>query len=93
MHPEEVLKPYLEELHRRIIENGVKTVKLHFEKFDSLNSSALKIFVNWFDNIKHLDKNELYTIKFIYNSEIPWQKSFYPVVEKILPKLESFDIN
>ncbi len=93
MHPDEVLKPYIEMLHDEIIKKQIKKIELHFEEFTSLNSSTLKVFVYWFDSIRHLDNNEMYTVKFIYDSEIPWQKSFFPVVEKLLPKLEPFDIN
>ena len=77
--------PYLLKIHDEVINQGITNVKADFINLTFMNSSGLQTMINWIMKLNDVPEENRYKINVIYNSEITWQASSLPVLQRLLP--------
>ncbi len=86
-NPEPIFVPYFEEIHSKVIENGIKYVELDFFKLTFLNSSGIKTLIKWITKVTPLPADKKYKFKVIANSQITWQETSLKMLSMLAPGL------
>lgn len=73
--PGEFLSPFIKELHKQIVEQGIKNITFDVTDLEHLNSAGIREIVNWILMLDELNENEKYYIHFLYSSKYLWQES------------------
>ena len=73
--PGEFIQPFLKELNKKIISNGIKAITLDVTKLSFLNSAGIREIVEWILMLDTLPDHQKYSIHIIYNSRYIWQES------------------
>lgn len=81
----EVVLPYLIKLHEKIISLGIKKLRLDLVELNYVNSNGIKSLINWIMKLNDLTADNEYKIIIISNSEVAWQESTLPVLQKLFP--------
>lgn len=87
--PSEFILPYLLRIHDEAIAQKVKILSVDFRGLSYVNSSGIKTIISWLMKSKSLP-DEGYKVRIIQNSDIPWQESTFPVIQKLFPELITF---
>jgi hypothetical protein len=61
-------------MHTEALRLAVKEVTVDLTELEFMNSSCFKTFVSWLDEIGKLEPASRYTIRFISNPTILWQR-------------------
>jgi len=77
--------PYLLTVHDTLIKNKVKSIKLNLLNLTFMNSNGIKSLINWIMKMTELPEAERYKINISANTEIAWQESTLPVLQKLFP--------
>lgn len=70
----EALDTLLERVHAEAMRSGVKETVVDLRDLEFMNSSCFKSLVNWVTNIQELEPAKQYTIRFVSNPQLHWQK-------------------
>lgn len=79
------IQPFLLELHTKMLEEGVKRLLVDFTGLTFMNSSGLKVMVNWIMKLKDVPADSRYRLVLQRNKDITWQGSSLPILQKLLP--------
>lgn len=79
--------PYMEKIHNAFLDSGVKEVETDFQELKFMNSSGIKVFVNWIMKLNLAPEDKKYKIKILYKKDVTWQTSSLPVLQKLQPTL------
>ena len=74
-HPGEFLEPFIQEVHKEIIANKIKGIKVDIKDLKFLNSAGIREFVDWVMQLNKLPDEKKYKIQFICSSRYKWQES------------------
>ena len=88
--PSIVILPYLLNIHEAVIAGGLKTISVDFSNLSYVNSSGIKTIISWLMKSKDVPDGKGYKVKIIQNSDIAWQESTFPVIQKLFPDLITF---
>lgn len=83
--PAELILPIFRSIHRAVIEDGLREFKLDLSALTFVNSSAIRLFVDWITWIKNETPARRYKAVFITNSQITWQKTSLGVLKSLAP--------
>ena len=72
-NPEEVLRPALEKIHQAALADGVAQLQIDLRKLRFVNSSAIRLLVDWTLWAKG-EENPLYRLVFRIDESITWQR-------------------
>lgn len=86
------IQPFILELHMQLLEKGVKQLSVDFTALTFMNSSGLKVMVNWIMKLKDAPAATRYRMVFVRNKDITWQGSSLPILQKLLPELISVEV-
>lgn len=94
LNPSEFMKPFLKEVHKNVIENGLNEVKIDIRELKHLNPAGIKMLLFW---IMALDqdnfvKKHKYSIKFICNSNLEWQRFSIESLASLNPNIVNFEV-
>ncbi len=70
----QTLETVLTTLHREAKRLLVRAVVIDFDKLEFMNSSCFKNFVAWINRVQEMEQRSRYSIKFISNPSLHWQK-------------------
>ncbi len=73
--PGAFLNPFFKELNKKIINHGIKNVKIDSKDLKFLNSSGIKEFVDWVMDLSTLSEEQQYFVEVITNPDQIWQES------------------
>ena len=76
--------PYLMTIHDLMLENNIPEINVDFKELLFMNSSGLKVLINWIMKLKDIEQSGRYIINFIYDSKITWQTSSFPILKRLL---------
>ncbi|HQM44311.1 MAG TPA: hypothetical protein PLC82_00555 [Smithellaceae bacterium] len=88
--PSEFILPYLLRIHDEAIAQKVKILSVDFRELSYVNSSGIKTIISWLMKSKSLPSDQGYKVRIVQNSDIPWQESTFPVIQKLFPELITF---
>ncbi len=80
------LKPYFQEIHTSMIEQGLKKIIIDLNQLNYINSTGLASFSFWINELSNVEKNKQYYIKFLMNKKISWHKNL-STLASMLPEL------
>lgn len=84
-NPTSDILPYLIKVHDEVVKNKIKRINVDIKDLIYMNSSGIKILINWIMKINDEPRENYYCINFISNSDIAWQESTLPVLHKLFP--------
>lgn len=77
-NPGELLTPYFKSFHKKLCATGIKKVSLDIHKLTFINSSSIKIILNWLINdVRPMEESIRYQVKLDYNKDLVWQYSAF----------------
>lgn len=85
-NPSQILRPYLETLHKKAIEEHCKAVIVNFHDLSFMNSSGIREFVHWILMLNNINERIKYRIVIQYLLGITWQATSLPVFQKLMPE-------
>jgi hypothetical protein len=68
------LDVFVRSLHQCVRTLGVREVVVDVRELRFMNSSSLKCFVSWFTLVQETPKDAQYSIKFLSNPKLHWQR-------------------
>jgi hypothetical protein len=77
--------PYLMKVHDAVIRNGISGIRLDLSGLTFMNSNGIKSLINWVMKASEMPPDKRYKISIIANSNIAWQESTLPVLQKLFP--------
>jgi ABC-type transporter Mla MlaB component len=84
---EEFMDDYLNKLHQSLVRNGLKSVKLNFDKLTHIDSRGLSIIISWFKKIKAEDESNRYTVSIYYNDDLMVHQTSFEMVKELFPNI------
>lgn len=73
---------FFSNLHKEIIDNNIKTIKLDALNLEYINSTAIKTLISWISSVKKLPTDQRYNINFIYSGSSPWQETTFSMLNR-----------
>lgn len=77
--------PYLMKVHDAVIRNSISGIRLDLSGLTFMNSNGIKSLINWVMKASEMPPDKRYKISIIANSNIAWQESTLPVLQKLFP--------
>lgn len=74
MRTKSVLDSLLVKVHAEAQRLGVASVTIDFHQLEFMNSSCFKSFVTWISEVRDLDPQKQYAIRFLSKPELLWQR-------------------
>ncbi|HBD94381.1 MAG: hypothetical protein A2015_00475 [Spirochaetes bacterium GWF1_31_7] len=84
-NPGDYLRDFLFKAHNDVLAHGYKTVKINISKLRFLNSSGIKILVDWIIQVSLLPPDKKYAICFVSDRSSLWQESIITTISIIDP--------
>ena len=78
--------PFLLKIHDALVENSIKTISLNLVKLTFMNSNGIKSIINWIMKLTELPEKDQYKVHIKANTDIAWQESTLPVLQKLFPE-------
>jgi hypothetical protein len=76
MHdPSSVIGSFFTHAHQAALEGCVKEIAVDIRGLRFVNSSAIRLFVDWFTRIEGLPSESRYQVVFIADTSMSWQRS------------------
>ena len=85
--PAESIVPLFRSLHNAIINDGLTEFKIDLAALTFVNSSAIRLFIDWVTWIKNEPAARRYKAVFVTNSQITWQKTSLGVLKSLAPEV------
>ncbi len=73
--PAEAMSPFLQRIHRAIIADRLKVFTLNVAQLTFVNSSAIRLFVNWVTWARQEAEDTHYDLIIEMDQNITWQKT------------------
>ncbi len=87
LNPSEIVGPYLEKLHKHMVDKGIKQVSVNFAGLHLLNSSGLKTIIRWFKLNEKLNDDKKYYIDLYYDEKVDWQETSLAMLTELFPEI------
>jgi hypothetical protein len=81
--PRSFLGPFFERVHQAAEAEGLRQVKVDVQGLRFLNSSAVKELIAWVLKRNRMAPNRKYSIEFIYDSTVLWQRVTLPTISHL----------
>ncbi len=73
--PDEYLTPFIQQANDQAVSQGIKSIIVDITGLNFLNSSGIKVLVDWVIKISKLPDDKKYTITFLCSSKFMWQEA------------------
>ncbi|HEX3774053.1 MAG TPA: hypothetical protein VHV51_06280 [Polyangiaceae bacterium] len=83
--PGRVLSAFFAGLHRAACEDRLREVSVDVRHLTFVNSSAIRLFVDWTTWLRNLGPSESYTLRFRTDRRITWQRTSFSVLQTLAP--------
>lgn len=83
--PKEFLAPFFDQIHSAVGMEGLREVKVDIRGLSFLNSAAVKELITWVLRRNRLTPDKKYTLDFIYDTSILWQRVTMPTLSQLDP--------
>jgi hypothetical protein len=81
--PKAFLAPFFEQVHQAVQAEGLRVVRVDVRGLRFLNSSAVKELIGWVLRRNRMAPGTKYSIEFIYDSSILWQRVTMPTISHL----------
>ncbi len=83
--PYAIIYPFLNAIHKKLVEQSIPEVRCNFMNLEFINSSGIKALVSWLSAISDMPKNKQYVTKIVYNKSITWQTTGLKTLVYLVP--------
>ena len=83
--PGRVLGTFFAALHRSVTADGLPEVSVDVRHLTFVNSSAIRLFVDWATWVRNASPAESYVIRFRTDRRITWQRTSFSVLQSLAP--------
>jgi hypothetical protein len=83
--PAESIAPFFRSLHIAIVEDKLREFTIDLVGLTFVNSSAIRLFVDWVTWIKNESADKRYKAVFATSSQVTWQKTSLVVLKSLAP--------
>jgi hypothetical protein len=83
--PKEFLAPFFDQIHSAVDTEGLREIKVDIRGLAFLNSAAVKELISWVLRRNRLAPEKKYTLDFIYDTSILWQRVTMPTLSQLDP--------
>ena len=85
--PSQVLQPHLRKLHDAALAAALDTVTVDVRKLTFVNSSSMRLFVDWTVWLKDQPPEKRYKLVFLTDGAVTWQRKSFPVIRSLAPDI------
>ncbi len=71
---------FFEQVHKGAIEDGLREVKVDISKLTFVNSSAIRIFLDWASWLGAVEPAKRYKLEFLTSKNVTWQRTAFPTI-------------
>lgn len=84
-----ILSTIIERIHEKAVENDISVVETDIRGLTFLNSTGIKVIVNWIFKMLEMPNDHRYTILFLRSEDIPWQQISIESLSTLAPSYVS----
>jgi len=84
--PGKLVGPFFEDLHRAVVADGLREIIVDVRQLTFVNSSAIRLFVDWAARLRASSETEAYVIRFRTDRRITWQRTSFLVLQSLAPR-------
>jgi hypothetical protein len=84
-NPSGDLGGFFKALHAAVVADGLSAIDIDVTKLTFVNSSAIRLLVDWSTWVRKDDERRRYQLRFLTNPQITWQKTSLPVLRNLAP--------
>lgn len=81
------LSPLLLQLHEQVVDAKQRLVVVDFRDLYFMNSSCFKTIITWISWVQKLDGAAIYTVQFISNPNLHWQRRNLEAIKQFAPEI------
>ncbi len=85
--PAEGIAPFFRTVHNAALADKVKAFKIDLSGLTFVNSSAIRLFVDWVTWVKNEPAERRYKAVIIMNPAVTWQKTSLGVLKSLAPEV------
>src|SRR5687768_16660479 len=85
--PSQVLQPHLKKVHESALADGVESLTVDLTKLTFVNSSSMRLFVDWTVWLKDQPAEKRYRLVFVTDGAVAWQRKSFPVIRSLAPDI------
>jgi hypothetical protein len=85
--PAESIAPLFRSLHNAIMADGLHEFKIDLAGLTFVNSSAIRLFVDWITWVKNEQQPRRYKVVLVTNPHITWQSTSLGVLKSLAPEV------
>lgn len=85
--PRETVGVYFEALHKAALADRLTTVELDVRELTFVNSSAIRLFVDWTSRVAAEAPERRYKVHFLISRRITWQRTSFNVLRSLTPNV------
>ncbi len=89
--PARVLSAFFAALHRAAASEGISEISVDVRQLTFVNSSAIRLFVDWATWVRNAPVHEAYVIRFRTDHRITWQRTSFSVLQTLAPSAIEID--
>ena len=84
--PRRLVGPFLKAVHEAAQADKLKEVDIDVRELTFVNSSAIRLFVDWVEWIRDLQPDKAYRLRFHTDRRVTWQRTSFAVLESLAGK-------
>jgi len=81
------LAPFLKRVHSAVVAEGLRRVNVDVSGLTFVNSSAIRLFVDWTTWTKQEPDATRYQLRFVSNHLVTWQKTTLMALKSLAPNV------
>ncbi len=89
--PADSIAPFFRAVHKAIVADGLKTFTLDLSGLSFVNSSAIRMFVDWVTWVKQEPATKRYGVRILMDEKVTWQKTSLGVLRTLAPEVVSLE--
>jgi len=90
-NPAALLAPCLRAIHAAALQDGCSEVQVDVRKLTFVNSSSIRLFIDWAIWIQALDEDKRYKLRFLTHPDITWQNTSFTALKTIVGDIVAFE--
>jgi hypothetical protein len=80
------LGDFFRALHRAAMQDALREIVVDVRQLTFVNSSAIRLFVDWATWVRALDESSRYVIRFRTDRRVTWQRTSFTVLQSLARK-------
>lgn len=83
--PMKTVQPFVEKIHAAAIGAGIKELTVDIRSLTFVNSSAIRVLINWVMLVKGESEPRRYRLQFVTSRAVTWQRTSLPTLQSLAP--------